>query len=319
MHAIRLIPLFIIFSLMTTTIGVTSFKESRKEEIDNDGVVISTANINHKISSMKGWFTENQGQISNTDVKYIYVASGLSIGFIEGGYLIKFTDEENFSKIVKVTFNSGKQVLPEGREELHHRSNFFKGNDSLKWRIGVPNYEKVVYNNLYEGIDLVFYANEKGLKYDFIVHPHANPETIRWSYEGINTISVDDAGNLHIKSNFNDYMEANPYSYQMTNGKKTKVDCHYMVTNETAKFSIGNYDRSKQLIIDPLIYSTYIGGSSRDRGYGIAIDSADNSYITGYTHSIDFPTTTGCYDDVYDDGVQGALRKLLMGMYSYVK
>ena len=47
-------------------------------------------------------------------------------------------------------------------------------------------------------------------------------------------------------------------------------------------------------MIDPvLVYSTYLGGSGNDQGNGIAVDSAGNAYITGYTSSTNFPTLSG--------------------------
>ncbi|MBI4333349.1 MAG: SBBP repeat-containing protein [Chloroflexi bacterium] len=68
-------------------------------------------------------------------------------------------------------------------------------------------------------------------------------------------------------------------------------------------FEVKGYDPAYPLILDPgLEYSTFLGGSSRDEGYGIALDAAGNAYVTGGTSSSDFPTTVGAFDRSYNGG-----------------
>jgi len=65
-------------------------------------------------------------------------------------------------------------------------------------------------------------------------------------------------------------------------------------------FKVGNYDRTRELMIDPLLASTYLGGISEDYANAIAIDVDGNIYLTGATLSTDFPTKTGAYDTSYN-------------------
>ena len=223
----------------------------------------------YNLANMKGWFTENQGQIENADVKYVYGASDLSIGFIENGYLIKLTNLENQTAVAKVTFNGANRVMPEGRGELPHRNNYLKGNDSSKWRTGVRNFNEVYYENLYDGIDLIFYTNDKGLKYDFIVYSEVDPLQICWSYEGIDTLNIEKNGDLHIGTPSGLFIEEAPVSYQIIDDEIIEVQSHYWIHNNQIGISISNFNPSAILIIDPMIFSTYFGGSDTDEGLSI--------------------------------------------------
>ena len=295
----KIIALFLIICFSMQFIDTVPIDAYNNEE-DNDIDLNQNEDIARGLSSMKGWFTENKGQIGNSDVEYVYGASDLSIGFIESGYLIKLTNGENRTSVVKVTFEGANTVVPEGRGELPHRSNYFRGNDSSKWIRGVRNYDTVVYENLYDGIDLIFYTAEKGLKYDFMVSPGANPDEICIGYEGIDDLDISSQGNLHISISSQVLIEEAPYCYQKENGDMKKVDSSYQVSENKVNFSLGSYDPFISLIIDPLIYSTFVGGNSEDKGSDIMLDSDNNAYIAGSTESADFPTSPDSYDTEYN-------------------
>ena len=71
---------------------------------------------------------------------------------------------------------------------------------------------------------------------------------------------------------------------------------------ETYSFTVAAYDKSHDLIIDPLLASTFLGGSLYDAGYSIAVDSSNNVFITGGTNAggTDLPTTGGAYDTTHN-------------------
>jgi len=303
-----LITFLLIFSMLFNHIILnnewgTPLRDNEIEYDNSNEVMLSPSSLNN-------WFTENAGQAEDSDVEYIYTASDCQIGFIESGYFIMTTNAENLTSIMKVTFTNSNPVSPRGVDELNHRNNYFIGNDPSNWRSGVRNYEKVVYTNLFDGIDLRFYCKNEGLKYDFIVSPGANPEDISYSYDDVSHISIDADGDLHINSATGELIEQAPFSYQLKEEGLTEIPSNYELNGNDITFTVGAYNQNEVLIIDPLIYSTFIGGIDRDSSDEIAIDDEGNVYIAAFTRSTDFPTTQGSYNTTMNGNYDGVVCKL---------
>jgi hypothetical protein len=191
-----------------------------------------------------------------------------------------------------------------GLDELPGKSNYFIGNDPAKWRTNVPTYAKVKYQNVYRGIDLVYYGNPQQLEYDFLVAPGADPKTISLDVAAIRASSdggrrtplwIDANGDLVIPAGEDEVRLHKPVVYQAAEGAARHfVDGHYVLRGDNrVSFGVASYDPGKTLVIDPvLVYSTYLGGSGFDDGQGIAVDSAGSAYITGDTESTNFPTAS---------------------------
>ena len=196
-----------------------------------------------------------------------------------------------------------------GVDELPGKSNYLVGNDPKKWRSNVPTYAKVKYEEIYSGIDLVYYGNQQNLEYDFIVAPGADPRRIAFNISGTKRIRRDERGDLVLKMRMgeNEIRWHKPVAYQEENGTRQLVAVDYAVKDKNrVGFELGGYDASRPLYIDPLIYSTYLGGSGNDSVSAIAVDSSGNVYVAGGTSSSNFPTMNplqptigGLYDNAF--------------------
>jgi hypothetical protein len=221
---------------------------------------------------------------------------------------------------VKLDFvGADKSVNPVAQDKTGAVVSYFQGKPE-EWRAGLPTYSKVVYPNLWPGIDLVYYGTVNKLKYEFIVHPGADPSIIWLTYRGVESVSVNGEGRLKVTTPVGGFTDDLPVAYQVIGGRRSDIKLAYKMdrqtkldgagdSSETEAFSygfdVGNYDPSLPLVLDPavLVYCGYIGGSSDDFGTGIALDASGNAYVTGETTSNEatFPETVGP-DLIYNAG-----------------
>ena len=325
---IFILPEFILLNPVPTTSLDIRLPETIPEEP-------LQGNTNNILANVPQAFTVNHGQLENHEV--LFYDPGSSVWFSADGVWFelreytepsgqggirtenrewgignggpglttddyRLTTREYRGVVLKQEFIGANLVHPVGRERLGWNSNFFYGNDSSKWYTDVPNYAEVYYENLYDGIDLRYYSNEKGLKYDFIVHPGADIEQIKLKYVGVDKLEVDENGNLVIITRIKNLIDSGLFIYQEFMGTTQQIDGKFEIYNN---FEFGykifqKYNKQEILFIDPSInlkYSTYLGGISSDDGLGVTVDQIGNVYLTGTTYSHDFPNTTGAFDN----------------------
>lgn len=184
-------------------------------------------------------------------------------------------------------------------DELQARSNYFVGADPTQWHTNVPQYARVEYRDIFPGVDLALHGHtpeSRIFEYDFIVKPGASPEAVRLSWEGLQGLSVDEQGRMHLVTGGGEVIQDAPVTYQEVGGARQAVAARPVLRGDgEVGFEItGPYDRSRPLTIDPVFsFGSYLGGSGSERTYGVATDLYGSSYITGETCSTDFPIVNG--------------------------
>jgi hypothetical protein len=187
--------------------------------------------------------------------------------------------------------NQGAAV--EGLNELEGKVNYLIGSDRSQWRTNISTFARVRYAEVYPGIDVMYYGNQKRLEYDFVVAPGRDSSVISLKFEGADKVEVNAAGDLLLTLGESVVRQPKPVVYQEVDGERLAIAGNYVVTRDgQVGFSVGAYDAQLPLVIDPVLeYSTYLGGSVEDASNDIKVDSAGNAYICGNTASTNFPTS----------------------------
>ena len=177
-------------------------------------------------------------------------------------------------------------------DELPGRSHYLIGNDPARWRAGVPQYGRVKYSQVYPGVDLVFYGNQRHAQFDFIVAAGADPNRIRLAFQGVQGLDIDESGDCILRHPAGRMRLAKPILYQEVDGRRRPADGRFVVReNNQVGFEIARYDRTRTLVIDPVLsYASYLGGGNFESGAAIALDRQGNIYVAGSTASANFPT-----------------------------
>jgi Beta-propeller repeat len=195
----------------------------------------------------------------------------------------------------------------EGVKPLPGRSHYLIGNDPSRWRRNVMSYARVRYENVYPGIDLVYYGNQQKLEYDFVVAAGVDPNSIKLTFDGVKRMEVDDSGDLILQTGDGEVRQRKPVAYQESgqeaDGRRWEIASRYVLTGEQqVGFELAAYDRTRPLVIDPVLdYSTYLGGMGVEQAHDVAVDAEGNAYVTGSTTSLDFPTA-GPLQPAYSGG-----------------
>jgi hypothetical protein len=278
------------------------------------------------------YFIENQGQIDGPVAYYVqgkdktlyFTPQGVTFALV--GQAVPSPDERRGENpadesgagtlsrwIAKLDFvGASPDVQPVGEDETGAVISYFKGRPE-EWKTGLKTYSKIVYRDLWPGIDLQYSGTVNRLKYQFVVHPGADPSQIRLAYRGPTEVMINEAGRLEVSTPLGGFHDDAPQAYQEGGRERVQVEVSYEPRpsadgHYAYGFHVGHYDESKPLVLDPaiLVYCGYIGGSAADYGWGVAVDYMGFAYVTGSTLSTEatFPETVG--PDVSHNGSEDA-------------
>ena len=169
-----------------------------------------------------------------------------------------------------------------GEARLGGHTNYVLGPDPARWRLSVPHFARVRSRSVYPGIDVVFHAASGELEYDFVVAPGGDPSRIALRHEGASRLRLAPGGDLAVDTGAATVVHRRPRAFQLRGGRRVRVDVEFVLAHDIVGFRIGAYDRTRPLLIDPvLVYATYIGGTGWDDVQAIAVAPDGSEYVTG--------------------------------------
>ena len=220
---------------------------------------------------------------------------------------IQPANPENYilhSHAYNVTFaNAGKPtIVPD--KALPSYNNYMIGSNAAKWKGNCKIFQAVTYANMYKDIDVRYYTDADRLKYDIIVKPGADPNSVAMKYEGTEGLRVKD-GQLIIKTSVGETKELAPFAYQVINGIKKEVKCNFRVAGNIVYFDIENYSKADVLIIDPtLVFCSFTGSPADNWGYTATYGPDGSFYAGGIVFSNGFPVSNGAFQSTFNGGIR---------------
>jgi Beta-propeller repeat len=253
-------------------------------------------------------FEPNRGQ-SDPRVKFMSRSQGLTL-FLTSTDAVLVTREASLKMRV---LGANPDAVAQGLDARPGRIHSLVGHDPRKWQTDGRAYARVLYREIYPGIDLAYYGTRgQGLEYDFVIAPGANPRAIRLGFEGADRIELSADGDLLLHVGAASLRFGKPVVYQHVGGARREIQGGWVRDGAaTVGFEIAAYNAGEALVIDPIVsLATYLGGFGTDQAFAVAVDTAGAVYVTGNTTSLNFPTTAGSFAPAPLGGTDAFVVKL---------
>jgi hypothetical protein len=277
-------------------------------------------------------FIENKGQLSDEAIHYYIRTSSGDYGFYTDSVCINlvsdeyreqedsvgahsngFPSETSYLPVqtnIRLTLIDSNTVVPYGKEEnVQSKIHMIKG----QYETGVyelVTYSRLIYQNIYNGIDLIYSFADNRLKYEYIVHPEADPNQLVIEVDGHDGLSVCRGQTLTILSPFGPIHDEGLKTFYQSDSHE-RIPCEFQILSQDAfTFHLGPYDTTQTIVIDPILNITVFGGSDPDELKGITTDETGNIYMVGSSYSTDFSTTPGVVQTIPGDSEDAVLVKL---------
>lgn len=255
------------------------------------------------------YFVPNRGQLE-APIDYFVQGAGASLSFSPTGIDVAMRGPDTMSSVRMQFIGADPAARPRGAGRTEGVVSYFTGRRS-EWVTRLPTYSRIVYRELWPGIDLLSSGPAGRLKYSFVVDPGVDPGAVRLRWRGAADVTLNDAGQMEVETSADTLIDEAPVTYQRIGGRRVDVSSSYDLRGRSYGFRVGEYDRTKPLVVDPeiLLYAGYVGGASSEFGHGVAVDREGAAYIGGETTSPEasFPdgTDEGGDGDAFD-GIPGA-------------
>ncbi|MEO8597243.1 MAG: SBBP repeat-containing protein [Candidatus Solibacter sp.] len=234
-------------------------------------------------------FEENRGQW-DPGIHYVARSAGASLQLTSRGPAFLVGN----SRVALSLVHGAAVPVITAEEKMPAVTNYFVGARD-QWHTGIANYARVRYQSVYPGVDVVYYGNQNQLEYDFVLAPGANPDAIRLNFGGDVKVSLTPAGDLTLTSESGEITQKAPVIYQ--DGRRIKGGYTMLARNQVG-FRLERYDRTRALVIDPiLVYCAYIGSSGNEKIVAIKMGPNGMLYLTGSTTTGEMQYIDGAYNN----------------------
>jgi uncharacterized repeat protein (TIGR02543 family) len=199
------------------------------------------------------------------------------------------------SWVISERWVGGKVQAIKGEEELQTKVSYFIGNDPSKHKSGLSTYRYVSLGEVWSGIEVKLKATQKTVEKLFYVQPGADPSKIQVQVDGAKDLRLSKDGEIIIQTGLGELKLSKPVAWQEKDGRKLPVEVSYkLIGKNRYSFVVAKADPTLPVVIDPILQSTYLGGSDNDIAFALAIHPTTGEvYVAGSTISYDFPKTTG--------------------------
>lgn len=282
-------------------------------------------------------FVPNLGQWEG-DFSFRAALNGGAVFFDKQGYVISMLDPEQLHLLheskfegrsdadfsikcsaYRVTFLNASDCsffIPEGSLYSHYYNYYLTSFRHAFAASKVPVSSSILSNDIYPGVSLRFYQYFDNLKYEILVAPSSDPSCIQFSYDGVKSLSLK-SNCLVIDNNISKIVELQPFAYQISSDNDTvPVECHYKLEKNVVSFALGSYDKSRELIIDPVvIFSSFSGSTADNWGYTATYDARGNLYGGGIAFGAGYPATLGAFQSNFCDGSGNLLTDIAISKF----
>jgi hypothetical protein len=218
-------------------------------------------------------------------------------------YEVASADSGAASWVIRERFLDGRSSSVEPGTPARAIVSEFLGNDPSKWRSGLPTWSSVHLRQIYDGVDVEFRLTSDMVEKVLTVQPGGSVAQVRIGVEGVDELARLEDGTLELRSEHGRVQLSAPVAWQGEGEGRRDISVSYRVEGLTYGFEVGDYDRTRALLIDPVLYSTFVGGNATDQLFAIAIGPDGYIYVTGLTQAgatVPYPTTAGAYDRTLD-------------------